>query len=172
MDIDIKATLRKPNTYFVAAPVIAGLALLAQAVIVLPRAKADWKAQQDEYKATEARIAQIFVLAPERLDYKPGKTKEKGFDYANIINAYTKRHGIPTSAYKVSTKRSTSGKEKTQRAEMTIERINIERLAAFLSDLVGQWPGLTCDTLTLTKLKTGKDNWKAFMKFTYDFAAD
>lgn len=169
--MEIKEHLRNPNFYFVLGPLVAGLAMLTQAAVVLPRAATEWRDQQEEFKATEARIAQILIYAPERLDYKPGKTTDRDFDYANIINAYAKRHSIPPSVYRVSSKPGTSGKEKTQRAEMTIDNINIERLSAFLSDLLAQWPGLTCDTLTLTKLKTGKDNWNAFMKFTYDFGS-
>ena len=170
--MEIKEHVRNPNFYFVLAPLVGGLVMLVQGAVVLPRAVADWKAQQEEFKATEIRVGQIFAYAPERLDYKPGKTADKDFDYANIINAYTKRHGIPTSSYKVSSKPRSSGKEKTQRGEMTIDQINIERLGAFLSDLLAQWPGLDCDTLTLTKLKTGKDAWKVFMKFTYDFGSE
>jgi hypothetical protein len=50
---------------------------------------------------------------------------------------------------------------------MTIDKIDIERLAKFLSVMHMRWVNLQCTNISLAKIKGEKDAWKADVRFIY-----
>ena len=104
-----------------------------------------------------------------RLDkYRNQKDKSGQFDYTTAIDQFAKLCGIAPSTYTLSGGREIkrSGR-KSKSADMTINNTDVQTLAKFLSTILIRWPELQCDLLKLTKLKTGPDNWKVAIKFTY-----
>ena len=166
----MKDYLRNPNLYFLAVPLLTVCWALYAYAIQVPSANKTWEEQEKDYTISKKYITNILELAPERLEYKKSDDKADEFDYARVIATYAKQHGIPSKNYKVISRKPVkkSGK-RTQSADITIETIDIQKLASFLSRMLGRWPGLECEQLSLAKLRQGKDNWKVTLKLTYRY---
>jgi hypothetical protein len=59
------------------------------------------------------------------------------------------------------------GGQESQDATMTIDTIDIERFARFLSVMHMRWSNLQCTNVTLMKIKGEKNAWKADVRFIY-----
>ena len=62
-----------------------------------------------------------------------------------------------------------SGGKLRKSADVTIEKVNIETLSRFISQILLRWPDLQCDRLSIDTDPGGKDMWKATIKFVYTY---
>ncbi len=159
---------KNPNFYYILIPTLAtvwaGLASLA----FMPAANQRYQEQDNQYVKSKDLIRKILQIEPERLDYKLEKGQSVEFDYATAIEEFAKACKISSSNYSLRGGREVKrGGRKTKSADMTINAIDIERFATFLSSMLIRWSDLRCELLTMTKSKTGPDTWKATIKFTY-----
>lgn len=166
----MKDLFKNKNLYFIIMPVFAAIWVLLMCTVSIPSAEDSWKQYEDEYHNSLKVIANILLLDPERLNYDAKKTTTDAFDYAAVIELFAKKHGIPSSTYKVTSSRPMrKGDVTTQSANISLQTVNVEKLASFLSSILAGWPDLQCDMLTVKKLNTGKDAWTVSMKLTYSY---
>ncbi|MFA6186431.1 MAG: hypothetical protein WC770_04355 [Phycisphaerae bacterium] len=166
----MKEIYTKPIFYYVLVPVLVGLWPIWLLAIGLPGAKTDYKNETIQYQAAELLIGQILKdLDPQRLDYAKAKTTKDEFDYTTAIDQVTKFCRISFSNYRLSSSpmRKTKGGQKSQDASMTIEKIDIEGFAKFLSIMHMRWSSLQCSNVSLSKIKGEKNLWKVDIRFTY-----
>jgi hypothetical protein len=166
----MKDIFKKPIFYYVLVPLIIGLWPVWLLCLGVPASKTGFQKEIKDYNEAEKLIGEILgELDPQRLDY--AKTKKSGdvFDYTTAIDQVTRLCRIAPNNYKLSSSpvRSIKGGQKSQDAAITIDRIDIERLARFLSVMHMRWVNLQCTNLTLVKLKDEKDTWKADLRFIY-----
>lgn len=164
----MKDYYKNPNFYYIIVPTFSAIWMLFVSTTALPKSKNLLNDTLTETTRAEELIFKIFEIDPERLKYQNEKGESAEFDYTNALNQFAKLCGIAPSNYSLSGGREIkrSGR-KTKSADVTINDIDIETLAKFLSTILIRWPELQCDLLKLTKLNTGKDNWKVSIKFTY-----
>lgn len=156
--------------YYVLAPAVLAIWPLWLFAFGLPGAKENFKKEVRDYNEAQQLIGQILgELDPQRLDYAKAKKATDQFDYVTAIDQVTRFCGIAPNNYKLSSSptRTTKGGQKTQDAAVTIDVIDIERLAKFLSIMRMRWVNLQCTNITLAKLKGEKDAWKADVRFLY-----
>ena len=165
----MKDIYRKPIFYYVLVPVLVGLWPFWLAALGLPGAKDSYKKEASQYDEAEKLIAQILDLDPRRLDYAKAKKAGDEFDYTTAIDQVTKFCRIAPTNYKLSSSplRRMKGGQESQDAAMTIDTIDIERFARFLSVMHMRWSNLQCTNVTLMKIKGEKDTWKADVRFIY-----
>ena len=165
----MKDIYKKPIFYYVLVPVLVGLWPFWLAALGLPGAKDSYKKEADQYDEAEKLIAQILDLDPQRLDYAKAKKTGDEFDYTTAIDQVTKFCRIAPTNYKLSSSpvRKMKGGQKSQDATMTIDTIDIERFARFLSVMHMRWSNLQCTNVTLMKIKGEKNAWKADVRFIY-----
>jgi hypothetical protein len=159
---------KNPNFYYIIIPVLTVFWLLFVSTSALPKSKQELKKTFDASNSAEDLIIKILQTDPDRLNYKNEKGKSSEFDYTTAIDQFAKLCGIAPSKYSYTGGRDVkrSGM-KTKSADVSINDVDIETLAKFLSTILIRWPDLKCDLIKLTKLNTGKDNWKVALKFTY-----
>jgi hypothetical protein len=161
---------KKPIFYYVLVPVLVGLWPLWLFTAGLPGAKSGYEKDVIQYQDAEKSIKDILEnLDPQRLDYAMAKKTRDDFDYATAIDQVTKFCRIGASGYKLSSSptRKTKGGQKSQDASMTIDKIDIETFAKFISVMHMRWSSLQCSNVTLTKIKGQKNTWKADIRFIY-----
>jgi hypothetical protein len=165
----MKDIYKEPIFYYVLVPVLIGIWPLWLFVFGLPDAKDNYKKEVSEYKEAEKLIGQILDLDPQRLDYAKAKKDGDAFDYTTAIDQVTKVCRISATNYKLSSSpvRRMKGGQENQDATVTIDRIDIERLAKFLSVMHMRWVNLQCSNVTMTKIKGEKNVWKADVRFIY-----
>ena len=164
----MKEYYKNPNFYYILTPALAALWLLFVTTAALPRSKKVLEKNYDQATKAEDLILRIYDIDPERLKYQDEKGKSAEFDYTTALDQFTKLCGIASSNYNHSVGREIKRSGRiTKSADVTINDVDIENLAKFLSVILIRWPELQCDNLRLTKLKIGKDNWKVTIKFTY-----
>ena len=164
----MKEYYKNPDFYYILIPTLAALWMLFVSTTALPKSKEILNDTLTETTRAENLILQILDIDPDRLKYKDEEGKSAEFDYTTAIDQFTKLCGIAPSNYdhQVGREIKRSGR-KTKSADVTINDVDIETLAKFLSVILIRWPELQCDLLKLTKLNVGKDNWKVSIKFTY-----
>ena len=164
----MKDYLKNPNFYYILIPTAATIWALLACFALMPAASKGYRDLEDDYAKSEELIGKIIKADPGRLDYKQQKGSSAEFDYATAIEAFAKVNKIAPSNYSFrGGKEVKRGGRRTKSADMTINAIGIEDFAKFLSSMVIRWSDLKCELLTLTKLKSGADSWKATVKFTY-----
>ena len=164
----MKELYRNINFYYILAPVLGAIWLLFVITSALPASKQELKKQYAQTKQSEELIHKILEIDPDRLKYQSQQDKSGQFDYTTAIDQFAKLCGIAPSNYTLQGGREIkrSGR-KSKGADMTINNTDVQTLAKFLSTILIRWPELQCDLLTLAKLKTGPDNWKVTINFTY-----
>ncbi len=164
----MKAYLKNPNFYYMLAPAAAALWIVFVMSVSLPAAEKRWTKTQTDFNRAQDLIARIIALDPDRLQYKTAKGGSSKFDYSTAIQEIATLVKIPPSNYSLVARRPvrSGGKEKRS-ADVTISTVDIETLAKFISQMLLRWSDLECDLLSIDRLSTGKNNWKATMKFTY-----
>ncbi|RKY06074.1 MAG: hypothetical protein DRP66_09520 [Planctomycetota bacterium] len=166
----MKDYYKKANLYYTAVPLVAMAFVIFVAAISLPAAGRKWKKKQDEYLKAKSLIEKIVKLDPERLNYKARKGASGEFDYSTAVVEITKLVKISSSNYSLRGHGVTkSGGKLRKSADITIEKVNIEKLSQFISQILLRWPDLKCDRLSIDKDPGGKDLWKATMKFVYTY---
>ncbi len=166
----MKDYYKQANLYYAAVPLVATVFVIFVAAISLPAASRKWKNKQEDYSKAEDLIRKIVALDPERLNYKAKKGSSGEFDYSTAVVEITKLVKITSSNYSLRGHReTTSGGKLRKSADITIEKVNIETLARFISQILLRWPDLQCDRLSIDTDPGGKDLWKATMKFVYTY---
>ncbi len=165
----MKDISKEPIFYYVLVPVLLAIWLLWLFAFGIPDAKAGYKKEVGEYNNAEKLITEILEIDPQRLDYAKSKKEGDAFDYTTAIDQVTKVCRISAANYKLSSSpvRKRKGGQQNQDASMTIDRIDIEKLAKFLSVMHMRWVNLQCSNLTLSKIKGEKNVWKADIRFIY-----
>jgi len=167
--MDIKVTLKNPNVYYIAAPIVAAVWALLAAVVYYPGAvKAYEQDMKPEYEKSQELIDQILTIQPQRLQYAIESSSDRPFDFGEVVTTLTGVFEIPTSRYTLNVRGEVNkGNKNARSATMEIKEIDVERLARFLATMLTAWPDLECEKLSLEKAKTGKDNWNVDMTLTY-----
>jgi hypothetical protein len=166
----MKEIYTKPIFYYVLVPVLVGLWPIWLLTMGLPGAKTGYEKETAQYQEAEKLIGQILNdLDPQRLDYAIAKKTKDEFDYTTAIDQVTKFCRISASNYRLSSSplRKTKGGQKSQDASMTIDKIDIEGFARFLSIMHMRWSSLQCSNVMLAKIKNEKNLWKVDVRFIY-----
>jgi len=162
---------KRSNFYYLAIPIAAAIWVLVTSVILSGAANKSWRKNQKIYDKGQAEIGKILLEDQDILNSEKQLNDGTEFDYTRVFSKFTKANSITPSTCKYRTSQPSTRKGKTtQTANVTIDNVQIEQLTRFLTGMLDTWPNLTCDSLMLTKLKTGPDNWKIpELKFTYTF---
>jgi len=166
----MKDYYKNPNFYYILIPVAAMLwAVLARAVL-LPETDSQWQKQVQENKKARSIITKILALDPDRINYAQQKDKVVEFEYSTSVEQFAKACRIAPSNYKLTGRSIVKrGDKKIKTGDLTINSVDIETFATFLSSMLIRWPDLQCNQLNFTKLKTAKDLWKVRIKFAYNY---
>jgi len=166
----MKDILKNTNFYYIAGPIVIGLWVLFVWFVSLPESEKNLAKYKKMWTDTQVPIEKILKLDPSRLEYKKLKGEDKDFDYASVVDKFATLARIPESKYTLTSRgeKKVRGRKATS-ADLSIEQIDIARLAVFLSTIQLPWPDLQCDQLNLAKQKTGPDIWNAKISFTYFF---
>ena len=164
----MKDYYKNPNFYYIAVPIASAVWLVFTWAMSLPAAEQKWGKERTNYEKADDYISKILPYEPERLEFEKQQGKSGDFDYASAIEVFAKKFKIPSAGYSHQARgeKKRAGR-KTKSADVKIDEVNIEKIAQFISGMLYRWPDLQCEQLSLTKLKSGKDAWKANMKFTY-----
>jgi len=166
----VKDIYKKPIFYYVLLPIAVGLWPVWLFGLGIPASKNNLEKEIKDYNEAQKLIGEILgELDPQRLDYAKAKKDGDAFDYTTAIDQVTRFCGIAPNDYKLSSSplRNMKGGQKSQDAAVTVDRIDIGRLAKFLSVMHMRWVNLQCTNVTLEKLKGEKDAWKADVRFIY-----
>ena len=134
----MKDYLKNPNLYFAAAPVAATIWMLFILFVSLPAIEKKLDKSRSDYNKAQDLIAKIAQKDPDRLHYKTEKGSGGKFDYSNAIEEVAKLVKIPSPSYQARKPVRSGGKDK-QSADITIDSIDIESLARFVSQMLLRW---------------------------------
>jgi hypothetical protein len=163
----MKAYLKNPNLYYVVVPVAAALWVLFVMMVSLPAAGRKWDKCRGDYDKAQDLIARIAAIDPDRLTRANAVSGGK-FDYSIAVEEVAKLVKIPSSNYSLTARKPVhSGGKDKQNADVTINVVDIETLARFISQMLLRWSDIECDLLSIDRLPAGKNAWKATMKFTH-----
>ncbi len=170
MENNMKDILKNTNFYYIAGPIVIGLWVLFVWFVSLPESEKNMAKYKAMWTDSQIPVEKILNLDPSRLEHEKLKGEDKDFDYASVVDKFATLAQIPESKYTLTGRgeKKVRGR-KAISAELSIEQIDIARLAVFLSTIQLPWPDLQCDQLNLVKQKTGPDIWNATIKFTYFF---
>lgn len=158
---------KNPILYYILVPVMIGLWPLWLRAIGNPSAKNNFHKETQQYKDAEKKIAEILKLDPPRLDYARAQKQADKFDYDTAIAQTVKQCSLSRD-YKLSSGKTRKTREQvSQDATLSLDKIEIEKFAKFLSMLQMRWPNLQCTHLKLTKKKNAKDLWKIDLRLQY-----
>jgi hypothetical protein len=165
----IKEFYKNPLFYYVAVPVVAVGWVLLTWTVRLPHAQHRWDLSRAEYDKVQAIITEILNVDPDRLDFAGSKKSGTEFDYAVAVEKIASLCRIPSADYKLSSGpiiTSTDG-QKSQRAKIVLQQVDIKRFADFLTTIQFRWVGLQCTQLKLQQKKGLKDKWEVDLDFAY-----
>ena len=163
---------KNPVLYYILIPLTVALWPLLMWGVYLPDAKRSWKNEVDEYNKAQKIRAEILAIDPDRLGFADPKIDAVEFDYASAVEKIASLCKIPSTNYKLSSGRiisSTSDKQKSQSAQVTLKEVDITRFARFLSTIQLRWANLQCTKVKLTKKKGLPDIWDVDLEFKYYF---
>ena len=159
---------KRSNFYYLAIPLAAAIWVLVASTIMTNAANDRWDKQQKEWKEVDKWIKKILVADHDILKPKNQLKKGEEFGYTKVFAKFAGANSIILSLTNVSKPSKRKGAT-TRSATVSIKLVQIEPLTRFLTEMLNTWPNLECNTLTLVKLKTGPDNWKADLKFIYTY---
>ncbi len=165
----MKDFYKQPIFYYVVVPLLTGVWPLWLWAAAVPAAEKKYENEQQTFKKAELLIKQILELDPQRLNYAKANAGTGDFYYTTAVDMVSRNCGISPSGYRLSTGpiRKIKGRQKSQDATISIEKIGIEKIAAFLSTMQRRWQNLQCSSITMAKQKGEKDSWKVDLRFTY-----
>ena len=165
----MKDIYKQPIFYYVLVPIVVAIWPLWLFAVGLPSAEAKLQKEMKKYDDAEKLIEQILTLDPQRLDYAKANEGSSDFDYTTAIDQISGQCKISPSGYKLSSSpiRRMKGGQKSQDATMTIESIDIQKFAKFLSLMHMRWQNLQSTNLSVTKQKGQKDIWKVDLRMKY-----
>ena len=160
---------KDPNFYYIVVPVlVTGWAAFTW-FFSLPGADEKWDKNTKEYELSQKYAAEILKAAPDRLDYEKAEEKAKDFNYVTVVNQFASDWKIPTTNFTLITGKESrrSGRQRIKPANVSLKPISISTFTNFLSSMMDDWQKLQCEEISLTKQKTGKDDWKIDIKLIY-----
>lgn len=162
---------KRSNFYYLAIPIAAMIWVLVTTTILSGAANKNWERNQKIYDKGQIEIAKILTEDQDILKSEKQLNNGTEFDYMKVLTQFGGANSITSSTLKYRTSQPSTRKGKTtQTANVTIDNVQIEQLTRFLTEMLDTWPNLKCESLMLTKLKTGPDDWKIpELKFTYTF---
>lgn len=165
----MKDLIRNPLFYYVIIPVLIAVWPMWLAMGGNASAVEKFNKERQDFEKAEKIIDEILKLDPQRLDYAKANKKSTEFDYAIAFDQATKLCSILPTSYKLSSGPlvRNRGGQSSQDATMTIDKIEIEKFARFLSLVQFRWPNLQSTNLSLTKQKDAKNIWKVDTRFKY-----
>lgn len=160
--------LKNPRLYYIAALAVAVGWTVAIWGLYLPNAEKKLDREITEYKQAGKLITEILFLDSSRLNYAETKTALADFDYASAVQMAASSCGISAAKYKLSSGTiTTSSGEKSQSANVSLDKIDIKTFARFLSAIQLRWANLQCTKVTLKKKKDLPDTWDVDLRFNY-----
>ncbi len=167
----MKEFYKKPVFYYILVPLVVAVWPLLVWGLYLPRAREALSSELKSAKRGQAMALEILQLDPGRLNFAgdPNKAGEE-FSYATAVNKVAGLCGIPASKYKLHTGPIIKkGKQRTQDAHLTLDKVSIVSFAKFLSLIQLRWNNLQCDTVKLNKVevKGEPDLWTIDIDFKY-----
>ena len=160
--------LKNPNLYYILIPAIAAAWAVYTWTMAVPKAQKEWTELQQSYNKAQLTITDMLKLDSDRLDYEKLKGDSKEFNFETEVDHFATLAKIPSSNYKFTGRAERErGDKRTKGANISINPVDIQKLAIFISSILTPWPDLQCDSLRLTKQTSGPDIWKADIKFTY-----
>jgi hypothetical protein len=161
--------LKNPNVYYIGIPAIAALWAVIAGMMLYPKSVNALKDSKTDYQKAQKIIEELVSLEPKRLTFKVDEnTKSEDFDFTKTINEFAKAYSISPSDYNIVVRgESRRAKRIARSASISIKKIDIEKLAQFLSAMLFKWPDLNCDTLSFDKIKDNKNSWSATISLTY-----
>ena len=164
----MKDIYKNPLFYYVLVPVVVALWPLLVWTVYLPDAQSSWGLEKAQYNKAQEIIAEILTYDPDRLEFAEATGNEAEFDYASAVEKVANLCRIASKDYKLSSGLIiTSGGQRTQNANVTLNEVGIVEFAKFLSTIQLRWANLECTQVKLTKNKALPDVWKADLKFKY-----
>lgn len=159
---------KNPILYYILVPVLIFLWPLLISTKYLPKAEDALDKEVKDYSSAIDIMDEILSIDPKRLTLSGSKSEASGFDYLVAINKVANSYGISEANCSINTKPAVSkNNQKTQNASVSLEKIDIENFAKFLSTLQLRWANLECEKLKLTKKKGLSDAWKVDLNFKY-----
>jgi hypothetical protein len=163
-----KEFYKNPLFYYIAVPVIAVGWVLLIWTVRLPQAQRRWELSRDEYTRAQEIMTEILNIDPDRLDFAGSKETDSEFDYAVVVEKTASLCRIPSTGYKLSSgPMITSGGQRSQRAKMVLQQVDMTRFAEFLTTIQFRWASLQCTQLKLKHKKGLKDKWDVDLDFAY-----
>jgi len=163
-----KEFYKNPFFYYIAVPVIAAGWVLLIWTVRLPHAQRRWDLSRDEYTKAQEIMTEILNIDPDRLDFAGSKETNSEFDYAVAVEKTASLCRIPATGYKLSSgPMITSGGQRSQRAKMVLQQVDMTRFAEFLTTIQFRWASLQCTQLRLQHKKGLKDKWDVDLDFAY-----
>jgi len=165
----MKQALKNPNVYYLIVPIAAAMWALVAGAVFYPRSVQAWQDTKAEALDSEKLVDQLVTLQPKRLAYKVDENAdEEEFDFSRTVNQFASVFKISPSDYNLTVRsESRRSNRRAQSASMSIKKIDIEKLAQFLSALLLRWPDLKCEVLSFEKIKNTKNEWSATLSLTY-----
>ena len=159
---------KNPTFYYILIPVLSGLWPIWVGLISLPGAAQNWVVEEKQRVNAEKIITEILTLDSERLQLAGTHSKSGKFNYATAVYQVAKICGIRDDNCELSSGVPTKvGDQDVQTGKVTLEKVDIEKFAEFLSMMQLRWPNLQCTQLKLTKQKGLPDLWKGNLTFKY-----
>lgn len=160
--------LKNRKLYYILMPVAAAIWPLYAGLSALPAAEENWSDLKADYTRAQVTMLDILELDPERLAASVDPDKFDEFDYSTEVEKVAESTGIPGPNYKLNVRRAikVSGQD-VQSATLTLENVDVTRIALFIATIQSHWPNLECDQIKLDKQQGKPDLWKAMMQFKY-----
>jgi hypothetical protein len=139
--------------------------------VFYPRSVKAWEEDvQPEYQQSQELMRRIIEIQPQRLHYQIKQDQDGEVDFGDAVNTLGILFEIPPSKYTLSVRKPVSrGGKKSRTATMAIKEVGIVKSARFISAMLSLSPDLKCETISLDKAKTGKDNWNVDLTMTYQY---
>lgn len=166
----MKQIHKSPFFYYVAVPLVAALWPLLIWGIYLPSAQNGLRNDREQYEQAWEHITELLDIDYERLDFADAEGASAQFNYATAVQKTADLCQIRPTDYKLSSGMiMTSGGQKSQSANVSLDKVNIARFARFLSTIQLRWANLQCTKVTLKKRQPGPDNWDIDVTLKYYF---
>jgi hypothetical protein len=164
----IKEIYKNPMFYYMLVPAVSVLWPVIIWGIYLPRARANYNNDAEQYQKSLPLMEELITADPERLNATKGKETSAGFDYASAVQKAAEFCSIPATSYKLSSMAiQKSEGQKTQGANVSLKGVKIAEAARFLSSIQQRWSGLQCTKINFRKNKGQPDAWDVDLTFKY-----
>ena len=164
----MKDIYKNPILYYILTPVIIALWPLLIGTVYLSKTEDVKEFELSQYEKGIKVMTEIVKIDPGRLAFADSNDKAAVFDYTVAINDIASRYGISSSDYKINSGMPiTSGKQKSQSADVVLKEVDIATFSEFLSALQLRWANLQCTQVKLSRKKGLSNTWKVNLDFKY-----